>query len=67
VTSRSYGDAGAVQLTNDDFAGGSLRVISYARPAKLFTAHESLFTREVGRLHPAVFEKLRGAVMSVFK
>ncbi|HEV7402080.1 MAG TPA: type II toxin-antitoxin system PemK/MazF family toxin [Chthoniobacteraceae bacterium] len=62
VTSQAYGDARAVQLTNNDFATGNLKVISYARPAKLFTAHESLFVREVGQLDPTAFQKVRDAV-----
>lgn len=35
ITSKAYADARAVELTNASFAKGSLRVVSYARPAKL--------------------------------
>jgi len=35
VTSKSYGDARAVKLEDVDFAKGSLRVTSDARPGKL--------------------------------
>lgn len=42
VTSNPYGDTKAVTLTDKDFKSGSLRVTSYARPGKLFTANESL-------------------------
>ena len=45
---------------------GGLRVASYARPAKLFTAHESLFVIEVGKLSVASLQKIRGAVASLF-
>jgi mRNA interferase MazF len=38
ITSKPYGDAGAVELDPTAFASGSLRVVSYARPGKLFTA-----------------------------
>ena len=38
LTSSPYSDAKAVRLTNTDFKKGSLRVISYARPGKLFAA-----------------------------
>lgn len=54
VTSNPYRDARAVELTSADFTRGGLRVVSYARPAKLFTAHESLFVAEVGKLHAGV-------------
>jgi hypothetical protein len=62
-----YGDARAEPLASGDFASGGLRVTSYARPAKLFTAHESLFTAEVGRLQACALQRVRDAVLSVFK
>jgi mRNA interferase MazF len=37
-------------LTESDFAEGSLQRLSYARPGKLFTAHETLFRGAVGTL-----------------
>ena len=38
VTSKSYADSQAVELNNTDFSSGSLKIVSYARPGKLFTA-----------------------------
>jgi hypothetical protein len=37
-------------LDPNDFAHGSLRLTSYARPGKLFTAHRSLVAGQVGEL-----------------
>ena len=42
VTSNPYGDASAIPLDESAFARGSLRVASYARPGKLFTASDDL-------------------------
>ena len=50
VTSKSYGDPNALALDDAAFASGSLRVSSYARPGKLFTASEQLIVAEVGQL-----------------
>ncbi len=50
ITSNPYADAAAVELTQSDFAEGSLHRLSYARPGKLFTAHEALFRGAVGIL-----------------
>lgn len=50
ITSNPYADASAIELTESDFTDGSLQRISYARPGKLFTAHETLFRRAVGAL-----------------
>lgn len=40
VTSKSYGDPNALALDDVAFASGSLRMSSWARPGKLFTASE---------------------------
>ncbi len=44
VTSKPYGDVRAVELDHTAFASGSLRLVSYARPGKLFTASDDLIT-----------------------
>ena len=67
ITSNGYGDPKAIEITSSDFARGALHVTSYARPGKLFTAHESLITTEVGALSPAAFKKIREAVIALFK
>ena len=36
VTSNAYSDPAAVELTNTDFAWGSLQRLSFARPGRLF-------------------------------
>jgi mRNA interferase MazF len=61
ITSKSYGDTRAIQITAADFTQGSLRATSYARPAKLFTAPPSLVAGQIGELHPASFSAIRDA------
>jgi mRNA interferase MazF len=56
VTSKPYGDTRALELRDADFVVGGLRVSSFARPAKLFTAHQSLFVAEVGKLNQRSIE-----------
>ena len=67
VTSKAYADARAVELTDDDFEQGSLRLISYARPAKLFTAHESLFVSEVGVLSARSLKRITDEVVALIQ
>jgi len=50
ITSNPYGDSRALPLADDDFALGTLRMVSYARPGKLFTAHQRLMVSRVGQL-----------------
>jgi mRNA interferase MazF len=67
ITSNAYGDPLALTLDQSDFATGSLRVQSFARPGKLFTANEALFTSEVGVLTPAALARVVGAVINLLK
>ena len=67
ITSKAYADAGAVALADSDFAHGSLHVASYARPAKLFTAHESLIVAEVGVLHAKSLRTITDAVVALIE
>ena len=67
LTSSPYADARAVKLTNADFKRGALRVVSYARPGKLFTANQELLVSEVGVLNDEAFERVLNAVLAVFR
>ena len=55
ITSNPFGDDRAIALTDASFEVGSLEVISYVRPRKLFTASPSLIRSRVGTLKPDVF------------
>ena len=63
LTRNSTRDRLAIRLTDDDLVEGALLYVSYFRPAKLFTSHESLVDRKVGRLKPEVFNRLLDATM----
>ena len=67
VTSKPYGDSAAVVLDDTSFASGSLRVTSYARPGKLFTASSDLITGEVGLLTPEARIRIIDAVVALIR
>ena len=67
ITSKSYGDEKAISLNAADFAHGSLRLTSYARPGKLFTAHGSLVANQAGELRPGKFSVVRDAVVRMIQ
>jgi len=67
VTSKPYGDARAVVLTEESFATGSLRVTSYARPGKLFTANRELMVDQVDALKEATCRQIIEAVAVVLR
>ena len=67
ITSNPYADPLAIELTADDFAEGSLQRVSYARPGKLFTAHQSLLSAQVGILTPVSHEHVLNRVIALLR
>lgn len=65
VTSNGYGDQGAIGLGPTDFVSGGLRLASYARPGKLFTANDRLITASVGRLDDVAIRRVIDAVVAL--
>ena len=67
LTSTPYGDPRALPLVDNDFATGSLRVASYARPGKLFTANRRLMVNRVGQLKPQPLQHIVDAVIHILR
>lgn len=67
ITSKTYGDLNGVQLDAADFANGSLRLTSFARPGKLFTAHTTLVSGTIGNLRTEKFLVIRDAVVRMIQ
>jgi mRNA interferase MazF len=67
ITSNPYGDARSVEMSPNDFRWGGLRVVSYARPGKLFTANTDLIEHEVGQLDDVIFTQVINAVIALLK
>ena len=67
IGSLGRADSKALRLANSDFEKGSLRVVSYARPGKLFTANQQLLVSEVGILNAKAFSRLLDAVVGVLR
>jgi mRNA interferase MazF len=67
ITSNAYSDLRAIELTNSSFKSGSLRVVSYARPAKLFTANRSLLVARVGALKADTLKQIIDAIVELLR
>lgn len=67
ITSKSYGDVGAIKLDDTGFITGSLRVTSYARPGKLFTANLSLMVAEVAKLKAESLKAVVDAIVDLLR
>lgn len=67
ITSNAYGDPRAIKLTDDNFSSGSLRLVSFARPAKLFTANDKLILADVGKLTRTTLQEVVNAVTELLR
>ena len=67
ITSNAYSDPRVTKITDDNFSSGSLRTVSYARPAKLFTANHRLIAAQVGRLTNDTLKQIVEAVCELLR
>ena len=67
ITSNAYGDSRALFLDDPDFVVGGLKVPSYARPGKLFTANERLIAKSVGKLRDDSLRRVVDAVVALLR
>jgi mRNA interferase MazF len=65
ITSNPYGDAQAIVIDRTDFKSGMLRLQSYARPSKLFTANQKLIVSIEGTLKPEKLIEIRQAIIDM--
>ncbi|MFZ5931486.1 MAG: hypothetical protein ACOY15_09760 [Pseudomonadota bacterium] len=56
-----------IPLSDADFVTGGLQLLSYARPGKLFTASEALFSGSAGILLDATLNQVRETVAALVK
>lgn len=63
ITSNPYADSQAITLTDSEFTVGGLQRVSYLRPGKLFTCHETLPVNTVGLLNKEALQQARTAVV----
>jgi len=67
ITSAPFSDPRALKIAGVDFEDGGLRMESYVRPGKLFTANESLFRGVAGKLRTNSLSNIREAVVAIVR
>jgi mRNA interferase MazF len=67
VTSKPYGDARALPLDDGSFSAGSLRMTSYTRPGKLFTANRDVMVAQVATLRVEALGEIVDAVVDLLR
>lgn len=66
ITSKPYTSKIAICIKSKDFAEGSLPVVSFVRPDKLFTADITIIKNNIGQLTPRVTNKILQGVRGLF-
>lgn len=66
ITSRPYTSKTAIRIKSKDFAKGSLPVVSFVRPDKLFTADATIIRNTVGQLTPTTKNMILRSVRNKF-
>lgn len=58
ITSKEYSDPNAIRIKPSDCLNGSLEMISFARPLKLFTANESIIEKKICNTEKIILDSL---------
>ena len=67
ITSKPYSSKNAIKLVAKDFENGSLPIISYARPDKIFTSEPSIIEKVSGKLTSNKRKVILDSVRKIFK
>ncbi len=67
ITSQNARDNYAISLTNQDFAGGSLKRNSNARPNRLFTADSNIVLYKIGTLKQQKIDEVTEKILEIFE
>lgn len=65
ITSKSYNDSNAIRINENDYINGTLGLVSYIRPSKLFTANAQLIRKNVAALKLEAHYKVIGAIQQI--
>ena len=67
ITSKPYGDLLAIPIGDQEFSEGSLKINSFVRPGKLFTASDTLMLAQVGILNEAALQRILAGVIAILQ
>lgn len=67
ITSKPYSSKIAIKLTDASFESGGLRVMSYVRPDKLFTADKNVVRDTLGKLDKPTVGKIKSSLSDIFE
>ena len=66
ITSKPYSSKTSICIKSTDFSKGSLPVVSYVRPDKLFTTDSAIIKRTIGQLNSVKNDKILENIRALF-
>lgn len=66
ITSRHRNNNHVIELSDNDFEDGGLKVESYIRPDRIFTAEKSLIQYKAGRVKKQKQKEVEEMLMKIF-
>ena len=67
ITSRNRTDRWSVNITDRDFESGGLKIESFIRPDRIFTADKSLILYKAGRLKLEKINEVEDTLVKIIK
>lgn len=67
ITSQSINDDYGININNEDFSVGSLKVISNIRPNRIFTADENIILYKIGSLKKEKLDQAISKIIEIIK
>ncbi len=65
ITSQTRTDGFSISLGYADFASGSLPIVCFIRPNRLFTVEQAIVVRTAGRVKPAKLQEALAAARKI--
>ena len=67
ITSRNRTDSYSVKIADSDFESGGLKIESFIRPQRIFTADKSLILYKAGRLKAEKINEVEDKLVKIIK
>lgn len=67
ITSRHYADPRSLELRPEGFSTGGLKLVSYVRPGKLFTANGRIILGQAGHVTPQFLQQVIDSVVALLR
>lgn len=65
ITSKTYASTSAIELLSTDFSEGSLPIVSYIRPDKIFTADQKIVEKHIATISSQKLQQVQRSLEDI--